>query len=55
MYDPVLKTQGNPSVAISGPPMAIGGGKLAYVEAFPTVATGGPSVDHRWQIRNVRK
>ena len=28
----VLTTQGNPSVAI-------GGGKLAYVEAFPPVAT----------------
>ena len=34
---PVLTTQGNPSVAIGGPPMAIGGGKLANVEAFPSV------------------
>ena len=52
---PVLPTQGNPSVAIGGPPMAIGGGKLANVDAFPPVVTGGPPMDHRWKIRKFRK
>ena len=45
---PVLTTHGNP-------PVATGGGKLDYMEAFPSVATGGPPMDHRWKIRKFRK
>ena len=52
---PVLTTHGNPPVAIGGPPVATGGGKLGYMEAFPSVATGGPPMDHRWKIRKFRK
>ena len=40
---PVLTTHGNPALAIGGPPMATGEGKLDYVEAFPPVV-------HRWTI-----
>ena len=52
---PVLTTHGNPPVAIGGPPVATGGGKLDYMEAFPSVATGGPPMDDRWKIRKFRK
>ena len=50
-YLPILPTHGNPPLAISGPQNAIGEEKLAYVEVFPPVATGGPPMDHRWKIR----
>ena len=38
---PVLTTHGNPPLAIAGPPMATGEGKLGFVEVFPPVAISG--------------
>ena len=40
---PVMTTHGNPPLAIGGPPVATGEGKLDYMEAFPPVATDGLS------------
>ena len=48
---PVLTTHGNPPLAIGGPLMATGGGKLAFVEPFPPLATGGPPMVIGGKIR----
>ena len=49
---PVLTLQGNPSVATSGPSMAINESNFDSRKQFPPLATGGPSVENFESFEN---